>query len=84
MKVVELNVKPKQVSGRYLDQNFTVTHDRNAPPNKQWLYQVHYTKTYTYVGEGSTQTKAEQLARAEIRRLTRADELMEEAQVDRF
>jgi hypothetical protein len=78
MTVIPLNIKPKQVTSRYLDHNFIITHNRDADLDKRWHYQILFDKLYLYLGDAATLKQAERRARAQIRKLVSAQRAFEE------
>lgn len=53
-EVVQLQIKPKEVTHEYEGQKYTCTFDPNAPSESCWVWQVRYTQVYKLIGNAPT------------------------------
>jgi hypothetical protein len=53
-KVVELQIKPKEVTHEYEGQKYSCKFDPNAPTDRCWVWHVKYIQTYNIIGNAPT------------------------------
>ena len=63
-------IMPKHVEHRHMNQRYTCTFDPNASPDKQWVWAVHFTRTYKFYGATATMDSAQSRAVAQIKKMT--------------
>jgi hypothetical protein len=71
-------IPPKSETFTHAGQKYTCTFDPNAPAHEKWVWQVEFTRTFRYFGNGPTMEYASKAARLKIHKLTRSIQEREE------
>lgn len=71
-------IPPKSHTDTHLHHRFVCTFDPNASADKRWVWVVSFTRVYKYYGATVSLARAQQQARAQIKKLVNAEHRAEE------